>query len=365
MYTTIIHWCIGLLLTLSCLRPAYGGSFVFVSLLQKRQIVTFSRDTNTGELQHQRVMDCSAEPAFLAASENGRILFVALRSSGQLAAYQIDPTNGLLRLINTVDGGADPAFLIPDRSGRFLLTAYYVDNKVTVHSISDDGRLSNVPVCSVSTADNAHGIAIDSQNKSVYVSHTGANRIDQFRLHAETGHLTPLNPPFTMAEPGQNPRHVVLHPSDAWAYCSNEAGGSHEDGASMYQRNKDSMLLTLQQSVSSLPADFDAGKNSTSRCLITPNGRLLYVANRGHDSIAGFAIDQTSGRLKRVSITETETVPRSFTVTRDGRHLYAAGEASGKVAAYQIENSGDLASISTYSSGPVSWAILSVETQPH
>ena len=92
MYTTLIHWCIGLLFTLICLRPAYGESFVYVSLLQKRQIVTFSRDTNTGKLQYQRVTDCSAEPAFLAASENGRILFVALRSSGQLAAYQVDPT---------------------------------------------------------------------------------------------------------------------------------------------------------------------------------------------------------------------------------------------------------------------------------
>ncbi len=75
-------------------------------------------------------------------------------------------------------GGEDPAFLVTDRSGKFLLTAYYVSDNVTVHRVASDGRLSDVPVQSVATADNAHGIAIDSENQSVYVAHTGANRVD-------------------------------------------------------------------------------------------------------------------------------------------------------------------------------------------
>ena len=235
---------------------ACGESFVFVSLLQERKIVTFHRSIESGELEHHHVTDCPAEPAFTAASSDGRILFVSLRSSGQLAAFRIDPANGQLSLINVVDGGDDPAFLITDRSGKFLLTAYYVSDQVTVHSVASNGRLSEAPVHSVATADNAHGIAIDSKNQAVYVSHTGANRIDQFRFDAQAGNLTPLDPPFVTAKPGQNPRHVILHPSDRWAYCSNEAGGSVEDGASMYTRDEVTKRLTLQQSVSSLPEEF-------------------------------------------------------------------------------------------------------------
>jgi hypothetical protein len=55
-----------------------GESFVFVSLLEQRQIVTFARDAETGRLVRRHVTDCPAEPAFTAASNDGRLLFVAL-----------------------------------------------------------------------------------------------------------------------------------------------------------------------------------------------------------------------------------------------------------------------------------------------
>jgi 6-phosphogluconolactonase len=351
------------LLLIAAQLTAQAESFVFVSLLQQRKIVTFHRNSETGELERRAATDCPAEPAFLAAAEDGRTLFASLRSSGQLAAFRVDPSSGQLSLINVVEGGEDPAFLISDRSGRFLLTAYYVSDKVTVHRVASDGRLSDTPVQSIATADNAHGIAIDAENRSVYVSHTGANRVDQFRFDPEQGRLTPLDPPFVAAKAGQNPRHIVLHPSNCWAYCSNEAGGSAEDGASMYTRD-DEMRLTQLQSISSLPEGFDALQNSTSRCLMTPDGKFLYVANRGHNSIAGFSIDPQSGQLTRVCMIPTEAVPRSFAITRDGRHLYAAGESSGHVTAYRIANSAQLESIHRVESGPISWAVVAVETQP-
>ena len=342
---------------------ARGDSFVFVSLLQQRQIVTFRRDPETGELTRSHATDTPAEPAFMAASADGRTLFVSLRSSGQLASYRVDPATGRLELIGVVDGGPDPAFLALDRSGKFLLTAYYVDNKVSVHAIEASGKLSATPVDSRPTAANAHGIAIDSRNEGVYVSHTGANRIDQFRFDSMSGKLKPLEPPFAVARPGQNPRHITLHPSDRWAYCSNEAGGSDQDGASMYLRDPGNKTLCLAQSVSSLPDDFDATKNSTAHCEMTPDGRHFYVANRGHDSIAAFAIAPDTGELTRVSITPTEAVPRSFTITADGKYLYAAGEKSGQVAGYRIRESGSLEPIGVVPSGPISWAVLAVETK--
>jgi 6-phosphogluconolactonase len=361
---TISFVSVSVMLLVATALNARAESFVFVSLLEQKKIVTSSRNIESGELERRHVTDCPAEPAFLAASSDGQILFVSLRSTGQLAAFRIKPSNGQLSLINVADGGDDPAYLVPDRSGKFLLTAYYISDKVTVHRIEPDGRLSTDPVQSVSTADNAHGIAIDSENQSVYVSHTGANRIDQFRFDAQSGHLTLLDPPFVAAKPGQNPRHIVLHPSNRWAYCSNEAGGSAEDGVSVYSRNEITMALTPEQSVSSLPEEFDAAQNSTAECLMTPDGKFLYISNRGHNSLAGFAIDQSSGQLKRISVTPTEAVPRSFTITRDGRHLFAAGEASGRVACYRIAETGELMHVSTIESGPVSWAILAIDTQP-
>lgn len=341
-----------------------GRSYLYVSLLQERRIVVFHRDRATGMLTRRNEVECPAEPAGLAASKDGRFLFVSLRSTGQLASWRIAADSGQLTLISIVDGGDDPAFLTTDRTGQFLLTAYYVSNKVTVHQIDSDGRLSQMPVCSVDTAQNAHGLAIDSRNQSVYVSHTGANRIDQFDFHPDDGRLSPKTPTFVTAAVGQNPRHLVLHPSDRWAYCSNEAGSSAEDGASLYRRDLHTGQLTLSQSVSSLPAGFDARQNSTAECLMTPDGKFLYVSNRGHNSLAGFAIDRHNGELSLVSVTPTEAVPRSFTITADGRYLYAAGEAGGRVACCQILPTGILAVQQVVDSGPVSWAVLAVETHP-
>jgi 6-phosphogluconolactonase len=358
-------WMLQVFVLLSLINPsaAKADSFVFVSLLQGRKIVTFQRTVDSGELRQTQITECSAEPAYLTASKEGRVLFVSYRSSGQLAAFHIDASTGALQLINVVEGGEDPAFLMPDRTGRFLVTAYYVSNKVTVHGVDSDGRLSEKPMCSLPTAANAHGVAIDSKNQSVYVSHTGANRIDQFRLDQETGTLTPLDPPFVKANAIQNPRHLVMHPSDRWAYCSNEAGGSKEDGASLYARDSETMQLKQEQSVFSLPETFDANQNSTAECLLTPDGKFLYVANRGHNSIAGFTVNESNGHLTRVSITPTEAVPRSFTISPDGRHLYVAGEASGRVASYAIQSSGELKPLAVVDSGPISWAILAVDVE--
>ena len=341
--------------------PRDGGSFAFVSLLEKRQIVTWRRENETGKLNRVAVTDCPAEPANTLGSSDGKFLFVSFRSSAELASYRIDRETGKLSLISVVPAGEDPAYLLLDRTGRFLFTAYYVSNKVTVHSVSDNGTLSAKPADSKTTAQNAHGVCIDSSNTFVRVSHTGANRIDQFQFDAKTGKLTPLDPAFVIAPAGQNPRHIVLHPSDRWAYCSNEAGSSLEDGVSCYECDLQSGQLRLVHSVRSLPGDFDAMQNSTAECLLTSDGRFLYVANRGHNSLAGFSVDQKSGRLDLISITPTEAVPRSFAITRDNRFLYAAGEATGKIACFRIEPDGKLTRFETLDSGPVSWCITCVE----
>ncbi len=111
-------------------------SFVFVSLLQEKQIVTWRRDVETGALTRVAETECPAEPANTLASANGRFLFVTLRGSGELASYRIHAKRGSLEPLSVVAAGDDPAFLLLDRSGRFLLTAYHISNKVTVHSIS-------------------------------------------------------------------------------------------------------------------------------------------------------------------------------------------------------------------------------------
>jgi 6-phosphogluconolactonase len=335
-----------------------AGNWLFVSLLQEKAIVTFERDVDSGQIIRRGRTECPAEPAIMSASDNGRLLFVSLRSTGQLASYRIDSSTGALKLLSIVDGGEDPAYLQADRTGGFLLTAYYAANKVTVHKVLADGQLSNSPLQTVPTAARAHGIAVDTKNHGVFVSHTGANRIYQFHFDPQRGRLTAANPQFLTTPDSHHPRHLMLHPSDRWAYTSDEAG----DSISVYDVDSTASTMQLKQTVSSIPADFDGAKNSTARCEITPDGRFIYVANRGHDSIAGFAIDQHTGRVRSLGQFPTEPTPRSFTISADGRHLYAAGQASGRLVVYRIGQTGVLKDIGRFDSGPVSWSALCVDT---
>lgn len=336
-----------------------SNSWLFVSLLQEKKIVTFQRDPTSGELTRRGETACPAEPAFLSVSPDNTTLFASFRSTGELASFRIDPAIGRLKLVSAVAGGEDPAYLLPDRSGRFLLSAYYLANKVTVHKLGRDASIGAAAIQTIPTAEKAHGFVLDSKNQMALVPHTGANRIYQFRFDPKSGRLTPSVPPF-VAAPHENdhPRHIVMHPSDRWAYTSNEAG----DGIGVYKVDQKNATVRHLQTMSTIPQDFDGAGNATARCEITPDGRFVYVANRGHDSIACFSIDQDTGRVTSLGQQPTEQTPRSFSIAPDGRFLYVAGQASGRIAAYRIRKDGRLDGFATYQSGPISWWVLAVDT---
>ena len=105
------------------------------------------------------------------------------------------------------------------------------------------------------------------------------------------------------------------------------------------------------QTVSTLPEGYE-GRNSCAQIQITPSGKFLYAPNRGHDSIACFAVDNATGRLKPRGHVPTEAVPRAFSIDPAGRFLFAAGLESGRLAAYRIDgDTGALTALDTYAVG--------------
>jgi 6-phosphogluconolactonase len=105
------------------------------------------------------------------------------------------------------------------------------------------------------------------------------------------------------------------------------------------------------QTVSTLPSGY-TGQNSCSKIQITPSGKFLYAPNRGHNSIAGFSIDASTGLLTSIGQTPSEPVPRAFSLDPEGQFLYAAGIESGRLAAYRVDHdSGVLQPLKTYPVG--------------
>ena len=334
-----------------------ADTFVYVSVAAEKRIAVYRLNTETGKLMHRS--DCKVEegePGALTVDPDNRFLLAAIRSTGKLASFRIDRTTGRLTHVNTVPAGPDPAQISTDRSGRYLLTAYYVAAKVTVHTIGKDGRLSDKPLQSIATADKAHAIVPDPSNRFVFVPHTGPDVIFQFTFDAKTGRLSVNEPEKLRTPKGTGPRHLVFHPSKPIAYVANEQGGS----VTAYALDSRAGILRPLQTVSTLPKDFK-GTNACAEIRVHPAGRFVYVANRGHDSIAVLAA-KDDGQLVVADQEPTEKTPRSFDVDPSGKYLFLAGESSGKLATYEIDSSsGRLKKREIYEVGKTPWWVLAVD----
>ncbi|MBC8352627.1 MAG: lactonase family protein [Planctomycetes bacterium] len=340
-------------------NPSTGQakSFVYVSVAGENRIAIYELRETDGELKLQGSMKVSGGPGALTVSPDQKFLFASIRSVGNLASFRLDARSGSLTLVNEVVAGADPAYVATDATGKFLLSAYYFAGKVAVHSIDRQGTISSRPIQEVTTDDKAHAIITDRANQFVFVPHTGPNSIFQFRFDA--GKLI-ANDVAKLRRPDKTgPRHIWFHPTRDFAYVSDEQGSS----ITVYRFDPKNGRLTPMQTVSTLPDGFSRG-NSTADIEVHPSGRFVYVANRGHDSIARFQIDSDSGRVTALGQTPTEQTPRSFNIDPSGRFLIAAGESAGKLATYRIdEKSGGLSRLATDEIGKQPWWVLAVRIE--
>ena len=110
---------------------------------------------------------------------------------------------------------------------------------------------------------------------------------------------------------------------------------------------------------------WDMSKGSCAYIEISADGRFVYASNRGHDSIAVFSVDQTSGGLTTMGQTKTETTPRSFNlIPGDERFLVAAGQGSSKLVVYRRNiETGILTPLKTYDSGASPAWVLGVKLE--
>lgn len=297
-------------------------------------------------------------------ARKGRFLYAGLRESGSfgISSFRIDYSTGGLSLLGSIFLEGNPVFITTDQKGKFLLSAYYHESRVAVHPIGEDGAVSEPPVEWLETARGAHSIRTDPSNRfafSPHVASDGPNAIFQFSFDESTGHLIPNSPFKVSPETPEGPRHICFHPYLDIVYSSNEQGSS----VTGYSFDSIKGTLTPFQTVSTLPGDFE-GENTCSQIQITPSGEFLYAPNRGHDSIACFSVDSSTGSLKSTGQVPSETVPRAFSLDPDGKFLYAAGRRSGRLALYRIrDDTGMLDPLEVYTVGEGSMWVLSIKLE--
>lgn len=326
---------------------AHAATYVYVSVAGKSTIAQFSLDMDSGELKDRVDLQVGGAPGCLAVSPDQRTMYAAIRTEGALMSLRMAPGTGRLEVQNSASAG-NSAYVSTDRRGKYLFSAYYQAGKIAVHSLGDDGKIEPRALQTIETAKNAHCLLTDRSNRFAFVPHTGPNCIYQFLFDEDQGKLTANAAGRYDAAKGAGPRHIFFHPSQPWAYTSDELGSS----VTAFRLDKRQGTLIPIQSLSTLPEGFTA-KNTCSDVEVTPDGKLVLVGNRGHDSIARYAVDGTTGKLTPLGQTSTEKTPRSFNVDPSGRFVVAAGQGSGKLAVYRIDDaSGNLERLHTVDVGP-------------
>lgn len=347
---------VSLLVLLVTTMNLSAETFVYVSLAPEQKIRVYHLRpikglTNVAGLYHELALvddlAVSGSPGALAIDPQKRFLVASLRTNSTLASFAIDSTTGKLKPLSTaaLPKMENAAFVATDRTGRWLLSASYMGGKVVVHRLGADGMIQTPPVQTVSTAVTAHACVQDADNRWVFVPHVTPNAIYQFKLDAASGMLSEAGK-ADGGTPKAGPRHLAFHPKLSLAFSSDEVGSS----ITAYQFDKATGLKAIE-TLSTLPAGFK-GKNTTAEVKVHPSGKFVWVSNRGHDSLAGFRIDDKTGKLSSLGQTPTEKTPRSFDITPDGRYVLGAGEGSGKLAVYEVDTAtGALKALRTYEVG--------------
>ena len=308
-------------------------------------IYAFRMDPATGALTAAGSVSGVANPSFLAVHPDRRHLYAACEAgAGAVAAFSIDPETGLPALLNQEPStGNGPCHVSVDPAGKNVLVAHYGNGSVAVLPIRADGRVApaTATVQHAGSGANkqrqegphAHSINVDTAGRFAVAADLGLDKLLVYRFDASKGTLAPNDPPAASTAPGAGPRHFAFHPSGRFAYAIHEMNST----LSAYAYDAQRGVLTELNTLTTLPAGF-SGNNSTAEVLVHPSGKFVYGSNRGHDSIAIFAVDPGTGRLQSVGHQPTQgKTPRNFGVDPTGNFLIAANQDTNNLVVFRID----------------------------
>jgi 6-phosphogluconolactonase len=255
-------------------------------------------------------------PSWIARHPDLPVLYaVAEVDEGRVHAWSLEDGVPVTSLGSGETGGSEPAHLSVDPTGRFLITANYSGGSVSVHRLGPAGEIGERTDLVEHTRhgnhprqEGAHPHMVRVNDGEVLIIDLGGDAIYRYTVNDE-GRLEFLDVIDAPAQSG--PRHA-LHVGDRF-FVTAELSGE----ILVYDREGQ-----LTQTIAASKAE---GHNQPSE--LVSNGRYLYVANRGPDTVSVFALDDDM--IRYVTEIATGSWPRHLALAHDD--LYVANERSHDV----------------------------------
>ena len=310
-------------------------------------IFVFEIADGDGRLKLVRQTPDIKDAFFVDMHPNGEVLYSIKDPGGKelVAALAFDRKTGSLEPINeqTTQGGY-PCYVEVDPSGRAVLAANYNGGSVISFPVNEDGSLGEATSFHqhVGTSvledrqqqPHAHCFKISADGRFAFAADLGMDKVMIYALDAAAGGaLTAGEQPYARVAPGGGPRHFTISPNNRHAYVINEIGNT----VTAFDFDSERGLLLEQDTVPTLPADFDGVSHTADLCL-TPDGRYLYGSNRGHNSVAMFTVDSAGALTPNGIQPSGGPVAQNLEMSPQGDLLFVANDASNKISAFRIDS---------------------------
>jgi 6-phosphogluconolactonase len=276
----------------------------------------------------------------------GQVLYVASNvAQGTVRALSIE--DGKLVPLSEVPAGAGPIHLSVHPAGGYLVVVNHDSGNFMTYQLGPDGQIiaqvqetahvQSVPGAGhpfAQAGPHPHMSVFDPTGERMLIPDKGTDHVHVYRFDPLTGTATLQSQVYLGA--GFGPRFLVAHPSWRYLYVVGEI----QSRVTTCGYDRGTGALWTMGSVPTVPEDAGPG-NAPSALALSPDARFLYAANRGHDSIAIFAVRDGGARLGRPDwfrLGDPLTVfPWDLRFGRAGRLLYVAGQIAGTVLTYEVD----------------------------
>lgn len=315
----------------------YVGSYTAGT---SKGIYAWRFDASSGALSPLGLVAATPQPAHIWIAPNAKTLYaVNWETQGGVSSYRIDHKTGALTFLNKVSAhGAQTNQVVVDPSGQVAVTVNYTSGDMAAYHLEPDGKLGEAffvdkhkgtPLSPKQPGAKQHGIQFSKDNRFIFIADLGLDRVYSYRFDADAPSLS--DPTYVETHAGAGPRRIQMSPDGRFLYVDHETDSEVEVFAVRNGR------LTSIQVLPTVPEAAKA-RNTTAEIAIAPDGRHLYVANRGHDSIAVFAVDRAGGKLTALeNVPSGGRTPRNIRFDPSGNWFFAANENGGNITEFQVD----------------------------
>lgn len=326
---------------------AYVGCFTTEHRKARGKGISVYRiDATAGAWSLIEVLETIANPGYLALDSQQRFLYASHGDGDTVSAYAIDPQTRRLKFLNQQPSRGDNGpHLVVDPGDKYVVVAN--GPGIAVLPINADGSLAPLTDAVVPPGKEGpykreqglgahpHQVVFDASGRFLISPDKGVDATHIYKLDLANGKLVPNDPPFVKSRYGAGPRHLSFHPTRPIAYLINELDSTVTTYQWDAQGDMRGSLIPVHI-IPTTPPTF-VGDNTGAEIAVAPNGLFVYVSNRGHNSIATFAVDAKDSTLTPLGWESTQgKKPRFFALDPAGEKLYVANEDSDTLVAFKL-----------------------------